>query len=327
MNKTSSFIKSLLVVVLVLFFSNTWAQIKKVDPHTFGNINTKFEPSLEDVNAFFPDSSLESKKQGKYPLQMPILRKEDVMYSETIIEDIDAREKKNRHFIYQANDDNGDQRFIAVLIGILDTDTGNIRAYAPINDRFTVPLSIDSIRGIFNGRLRIVTRPNELDPNKLDSFEIPEPDKETPVVDNITTFRIKAQHIFDNRTSRMYYRIIGLAPVARMVEKVPVVDPTTGQTIERDSVYMKTLFWLYYPKLRKNLAEKKVYNPKNQKAMTDWAYILEHRYFDSHIIKTSYENFSNKEIKDIIKDPKKRLLESDKIRQRIDDLDEDRWVY
>ncbi|MEN9382775.1 MAG: hypothetical protein RI940_1658 [Bacteroidota bacterium] len=327
MNKTTSFIKSLLVVGLVLFFSNTWAQIKKVDPHTFGNINTKFEPSLEDVNAFFADSSIESKKKEKYPLQMPILRKEDVMYSETIIEDIDSREKKNRHFIYQANDDNGDQRFIAVLIGILDSDTGSIRAYAPINDRFTVPLSIDSIRGIFNGRLRIVTRPNELDPNKLDSFEIPEPDKETPVVDNITTFRIKAQQIFDNRTSRMYYRIIGLAPVARMVEKVPVVDATTGQTIERDSVYMKTLFWLYYPKLRKNLAEKKVYNPKNQKAMTDWAYILEHRYFDSHIIKTSYENFSNKEIKDIIKDPKKRLLESDKIRQRIDDLDEDRWVY
>ena len=296
MNKTSIFIKSFLFVGLVLLFSNTWAQIKKVDPHSFGNINTKFEPSLEDVNAFFPDSLLDSKKQGKY-------------------------------FIYQANDDNGDQRFIAVLIGILDADTGNIKAYAPINDRFTVPLSIDSIRGIFNGRLRIVTRPNELDPNKLDSFEIPEPDKETPVVDNITTFRIKAQQIFDNRTSRMYYRIIGLAPVARMVEKVAVVDPVSGQTLEKDSVYMKTLFWLYYPKLRKNLAEKKVYNPKNQKAMTDWAYILEHRYFDSHIIKTSYENFSNKEIKDIIKDPKKRLLESDKIRQRIDDLDEDRWVY
>jgi hypothetical protein len=73
-----------------------------------------------------------------------------------------------------------------------------------------------------------------------------------------------------------------------------------------------------------------MYNPKNQKAMTDWAYVLEHRFFDSHIIKTSYENFSNKEIKDMkgfTNDPKKRLQESDKIRQRIDDLDEDRWVY
>ena len=262
---------------------------------------------------------LNQKKHEKFPLQMPILRKEDVMYSETIMEDIDAREKKNRHFIYQANDENGDQRFIAVLIGLLDTDTtGDIKAYSPISDRFTVPLSIDSIRGIFNGRKKTDT----LDGQPVEFYE---PSAETPLVDNITTFRIKAQQIFDNRTSRMYYRIIGLAPVARMVEKVPIV--VNGETIERDSVYLKTLFWLYYPKLRKNLAEKKVYNPKNQKTITDWAYILEHRYFDSHIIKTSYENFADKAIKDIIKDPKKRLEESDKIRQRIDDLDEDRWVY
>lgn len=319
MNKKFSYIKQVLVIAFaLLFFSKTNAQVGTIDPHSFGNIKTKTEPSLEEVNAFFPDSLIESKKKEKFPLQMPILRKEDVMYSETIIEDIDAREKKNRHFIYQANDENGDQRFIAVLIGIMDSDTGDIKAYSPITDRFTVPLSIDSIRGIFNGRIKRDT----LDGKAVEFYE---PSAETPLVDNITTFRIKAQQIFDNRTSRMYYRIIGLAPVARMVEKVPIV--VNGETIERDSVYLKTLFWLYYPKLRKTLAEKKVYNPKNQKIITDWAFVLEHRYFDSHIIKTSYENFSNKEIKDIIKDPKKRLQESDKIRQRLDDLDEDRWVY
>jgi hypothetical protein len=32
-------------------------------------------------------------------------------------------------------------------------------------------------------------------------------------------------------------------------------------------------------------------------------------------------------MKGFTNDPKKRLQESDKIRQRIDDLDEDRWVY
>jgi gliding motility associated protien GldN len=325
MKNTSSFIKSFLIVGLVFIYSNNWSQIIRYDRNKFGDINTKYVPSLEDVNPYFPDSLIESKKKEKFPLQMPILRKEDVMYAETIIEDIDAREKKNRHFIYQANDENGDQRFMAVLIGILISDT-NVKAYAPIDDNlFTTPYSIDSVRTIFNGKMKLVPRPRDDGSNIIDTFEVPDPGKETPEVDKVTTFRIKAHHIFDNRTSRMYYRIIGLAPVARMEEKVSVV--VNGETVERDSVYYKTLFWLYYPKLRKSLAEKKIYNPKNQKAMTDWAYVLEHRYFDSHIIKTSYENFSNKLIKDYIKDPKKRLLESDKIRQRIDDLDEDRWVY
>jgi gliding motility associated protien GldN len=328
MENKLSFIKSILIVGFVcLFVSNSNAQIKTIDPHEFGNIKTKIEPSLEYNYVFFPDSLIDIKKLDKYPLQMPILRKEDILYSETIIEDIDAREKKNRHFIVQSNDndENGDQRFIAILIKILDSDTANIKAYAPNNDRFTTPLTIDSIRGIFNGTLKTDYRVNP-ETQKRDTVTFYEPNSETPVVDNITTFRIKAQQIFDNRTSRMYYRILGIAPVARMVEKVPVVL-SSGETVERDSTYSKTLFWLYYPKLRKNLAEFKVYNPKNQKSISDWAYVLENRYFDSHIIKTSYENFSGKEIKDLIKDPKKRLLESDKIRQRIDDFEQDRWVY
>jgi gliding motility associated protien GldN len=329
MENKINFIKSTLIIGFVLLmFSNTQAQvIAAYDASTFGNIKTKIEPSLEYNYVFFPDSLIEVKKLEKYPMQMPILRKEDILYSETIIEDIDAREKKNRHFIYQTNDDdeNGDQRFIAILIKILNTDTANIKAYAPNNDRFTTPLTIDSIRGIFNGTLKTDYRVNP-ETQKRDTVTFYEPNSETPVVDNITTFRIKAQHIFDNRTSRMYYRILAIAPVARMVEKVPVVL-ASGETVERDSSYLKTLFWLYYPKLRKNLAEYKVYNPKNQKSISDWAYILENRYFDSHIIKTSYENYTNKELKNTIKDPKKRLQESDKIRQRIDDFEQDRWVY
>ncbi len=323
------FTQSTLILSLVLLIvSNSYAQIKpQYDVNDFGNIKTKIEPSLEYNYTFFPDSLIEAKKTEKYSLQMPILRKEDILYSETIIEDIDAREKKNRHFIYQSNDDdeNGDQRFIAILIKILVSDTANIKAYATNNDRFTTPLSIDSLRGIFNGKIMVTTRTNP-ETGVKDTLSFYDKTSETPLVDNITTFRIKAQHIFDNRTSRMYYRILGIAPVARMEEKIPVVLPN-GETVERDSIYMKTLFWLYYPKLRKNLAEYKVYNPKNQKSISDWAYIMENRYFDSHIIKTSYENYTNKELKNTIKDPKKRLLESDKIRQRIDDFEQDRWVY
>jgi gliding motility associated protien GldN len=328
-NNNNFFEKALLILVCtVLFCSSLKAQVNESDLHDYGGIKTKIDPSLEYNYAYFPDSLIEKKKLEKFPFQMPILRKEDVMYAETITEEIDIREKKNKHFNFKITDDdeNGDQRFIALLIKILESDTANIKAYATNNDRFTIPLSIDSIRGIFKGTLAQTEKVNPAT-GKSEIKYYYKPSDETPEVDKIFIFRIKAQHIFDNRTSRMYYRILGICPVVRIDGKVNVVNPTTGAAEVRDSSYFKPLFWLYYPKLRKNMAEQIVYNPKNQKAATNWAYVLEHRYFDARIIKTSYDNFSNREIKAYISDPKKRLLESDKIRQRIDDLDEDRWVY
>jgi hypothetical protein len=62
MNNKIHYIKAILFTSLFLIFLNSNAQVKKIDPHSFGNINTKYEPSLEEVNAFFPDSVIESKK-------------------------------------------------------------------------------------------------------------------------------------------------------------------------------------------------------------------------------------------------------------------------
>jgi hypothetical protein len=61
--------------------------------------------------------------------------------------------------------------------------------------------------------------------------------------------------------------------------------------------------------------------------MISWSDLLESRYFDSRITKTSYNNYNDKDFFDLYKDPKKRLESAEKVKQRIDDFDQDRWVY
>jgi gliding motility associated protien GldN len=288
------------------------------------------EVSLEDVNGFAKDSSFylmpNNKENNRIPPKYPDLRKEDMLFEETIWEDIDGREKKNRHFLYESVDETGERKFFKILTAILEADS-NVKAYAPNNDRFTTQLKMDSLLTLMLGPVvtKKLTRENGTSVDT--SFRDPTyPGIDIPTDSSIYTFRVMAQYIFDNRSSRMHYKIIGIAPIAIIKKQVSLPDGNGGIR-EVDSVIRKTLFWISYPKIRTYLANRDVYNPSNQKSMISWSDLLEARYFDSRITKTSYNNFSDKDFFDLYKDPKKRLEAAEKVKQRIDDFDQDRWVY
>lgn len=289
------------------------------------------EVSLEENNGFTQDSSFylkpNNKENNRIPPKYPELRKEDVLFSETIWEDIDGREKKNRHFLYESVDETGERKFFKILTSILESDTANVKAYAPNNDRFTTPFKMDSVLTLLLGPMvtKKLTRENGTVVDT--SFRDPTyAGADIPTDSSIYTFRIKAQYIFDNRSSRMHYRILGIAPIAIIKKTVAVADGNGG-TRDVDSVIRKTLFWISYPKIRTYLANRDVYNPTNQKRMISWSDLLEARYFDSRITKTSYNNFNDKDFFELYKDAKKRLEAAEKVKQRIDDFDQDRWVY
>jgi hypothetical protein len=105
--------------------------------------------SLEESNGFTQDSSFylkpNNKENNRIPPKYPELRKEDVLFTETIWEDIDGRQKKNRHFLYESVDETGERNFFKILTSILESDTTNVKAYAPNNDRFTTQFKMDSV--------------------------------------------------------------------------------------------------------------------------------------------------------------------------------------
>jgi gliding motility associated protien GldN len=240
------------------------------------------------------------------------LREEDALFSEFVWEEIDGREKINRPFIYQAYDDDGDQRFFALLLRAIEKDGVVPFSAEGGDDRFTKPLGVDEVNAMLKGSLDTQLVQNINNPNIFDTSIIYNT-KLAPNPDSIYTFRLKEQFIFDNKTSRMYCRIIGIAPVATIV--------INNKSIKR------TLFWIYYPELRATLAKNQVYNPKNISNRITWEELFESRYFNGYVVKSTLDNYNDKMLNALYKDPNKRLLEGEKIRQRIFDYEQDRWVY
>ena len=283
---------------------------KTIDTTVVNGFNANNKRSLRNGYAFFSETNSRKGVKERLPLPYENLREEDALFSEFVWEEIDAREKLNRTFMYQAYDDNGDQRFFAVLLRAIEKD--GVVPFSTVDDRFTTPLSIDEVNASLKGSLDTQLVQNVLDPNVYDTSIIYNTNL-APVPDSIYTFRLKEQWIFDSKTSRMYSRIIGIAPIASIQIGKKVVK--------------RPLFWIYYPELRATLAKNEVYNPKNISNRITWEELFESRYFNGYVVKSTLDNYNDKMLNALYKDPNKRLLEGEKIRQRIFDYEQDRWVY
>lgn len=283
---------------------------KTVDTSSVGGFNSKAKKSLRNNYAFASESKSRKAINERVPLTYQALREEDALFSEFVWEEIDAREKINRPFIYQAYDDNGDQRFFAILLRAIEKE--GITAFAAEDDRFTTPLSMDEINASLKGTLDTQLVQNVDNPNVFDTTVIYNT-KLAPQPDSIYTFRLKEQYIFDSKTSRMYCRIIGIAPVASIQI--------------RDKVIKRPLFWVYYPDLRPILARNEVYNPKNFSSRITWEELFESKFFNGYIIKSTLDNYNDKPLNALYKDPMRRLIEGEKIRQKIFNYEQERWVY
>ena len=283
---------------------------KTVDTTLVGGFNANNRRSLRPNYGFTSENNSRKAVQQRVPLPYENLREEDALFSEFIWEEIDAREKINRTFMYQSYDENGDQRFFAVLLRAIEKD--GVVPFSTTDDRFTTPLTLDEVNASLKGSLDTQLVQNVLDPNVYDTSIIYNTNL-APNPDSIYTFRLKEQWIFDSKTSRMYSRIIGIAPIAAIQIGNKVVK--------------RPLFWIYYPELRTSLAKAEVYNPRNISSRITWEELFESRYFNGYVVKSTLDNYNDKMLNALFKDPIKRLQEGEKIKQKIFDFEQDRWVY
>jgi gliding motility associated protien GldN len=260
-----------------------------------------------------PDAAFDkSFVNDRTPLPYEHLRWDDALFAEKVWREIDLREKMNQPFRYKTEDDNGDQRFISILLRAVQS--GEVTAFAPTDDRFTTPLSAAEIGQLTAGGTpdtNAVRDPN--DPNKIVEYVVTTSafDAET-----VSKLRIKEEWVFDREASRMFVRILGIAPLK--TSYLP-----NGQ--ERGSTVM---FWVYYPDLRPTLAKYEVYNPKNMgTGRMTWEELFESRMFSSYITKSTLDNPFNRTIRQAIKDPILALLEGENIKERIFNYEQDLWSY
>ncbi len=275
-----------------------------VEKSTLSNdpLNDSAKPSLRN------DGAVISNIKDRTPLPYDDIREDDAIYRQRLWKVIDAREKINAPFRYNATEDAGSQLFFAILFKAVTEDS--VLAFE--DDRFTIPYKeVSKFRTKFSGGVD-TTPVNDLEGNII-QYSVRT--KEFPI-EEVYEFVIKEEIIFDKEAARLVHRIIGIAPMGPLILK--------GKVIEGPHF---PYFWLYYPDLRKTLSKKQVYNAKNMGARMTWEDYLENQMFSYYITKSSMDNVKDQKLKDYITDPLFRLLEGDKIKEKIFNYEQGLWAY
>lgn len=226
------------------------------------------------------------------------IREADIMWERRIWRVIDTREKLNLVFRYE------ERPFISVLMDA--AKNGEITVYSQEDDKFTIPLAKDEVAAI-GASVDTILRINP------ETYE-PEPEIVVNTLNpmEVTRYRIKEVVFFDKQTSRLYHRILGIAPIRDVKD-------------ENDNfLYEEVLFWVYYPEAREVLAREEVFLPGNDAAPITWENLFEMRMFSSYIYKRS--NVFNRRLEDYLSGVD-LLLEADRIKQEIFNFEHDLWTY
>lgn len=255
------------------------------------------------------DAVAKSMLGARNPLPYEHLRADDALYAEKVWRELDLREKMNRVFQYKAESDNGSQMFVDILMKAVNS--GEVTAFS--DDRFSQPITVAEIQEKTRGTNDTVpvTDPNDI--NKVLYYKVTKANFNS---ESVLKIAIKEEWVFDRESSRMFCRILGIAPL--QTKFFPNGQPM-GNTV---------LFWVYYPDLRPTFTKYEVYNPKNMgQARMTWEELFESRMFSSYITKSTIENPGNRTIRGYIKDPILALLEGENLKEKIFNYEQDLWSY
>ncbi len=226
------------------------------------------------------------------------IREADVFWEKRVWRVIDVREKMNQAFMYP------EAPFFDIMVNA--AEKGKITLYSVEDDKFTYSLSQEDANAIIS---------------RSDTFRVFNPVTYTDSIvvanerifyEDVKRFRIKEIWYFDENTSTMKVRILGIAPLYDKKDE------------HGNVLFERPLFWVYFPELREVLAREQVFLTGNDAHAISWADVFEQRYFSSTIMKAS--NIRNNRLEDMYTGIN-RLLEAEKIEQKIFNFEHDLWSY
>src|SRR3954451_6060526 len=250
--------------------------------------------------------------KDKAPLPYEQIREDDAVFRVRVWRMIDTREKMNLPFNYSADEDNGNQRFISILLRSINS--GELTAFSGDDDRFTTPVTPQQAIDAFGSGGKDTVPTYDPDGN-ITGYQVRTKEINP---DSIYKFEVKEEWIFDKETSRLYVRILGIAPV------MPYTL-SSGAVMQGSD---RPLWWVYYPDARPVFAKYEVYNPKNFAARMSWEDLFESRMFSSYIVKSTMDNPFDLQLAQVYPNNTLfRLLEGERIKDKIFNYEQSLWAY
>lgn len=251
------------------------------------------------------------------PLEYGYVDDRDRMYSKMTWEKVVLDERVNFPLYYPVDTNNiGPDRRSLFHVLWKAVKTGDIpKVYA--DSYFSQERTFEELQGSMK---KIDTLDIGYDQFNADGFVDPEYITRRDIeAYDIKAWLLKGLWYFDKRQGEMKYRLLAIGPAAPDVNFIDSDDEANKEPIP--------LFWVFYPEARTFLHEAKAFNNKNSAMPISFDHILNSRRFNAYMYKE--ENvYGDREVKDYVRDNALlQLLESQRIKNKIRNFEQDMWNY
>ena len=302
-------LKALLLVTLSVIGSSTsFSQSNLLNAKTPDEIGKKTTAQLDSDN--------------DKPLPYGYVHDRDVLMGKTVWENIDLDERVNfpLYFPIDTASIGKDRRslFQVLLNGIKDGKITEVYADEYFNTKKSLSDMSSSFKYIDTAQAGFDEINTDVEAYKsgrkiLDKQFVNEMEL---TAQDITGFKVKGYWYFDKRQSELKYRMLAICPVA-----------PEAREIGKDNADVIELFWIYFPAIRDVLHEAKAFNDRNSAMPITFDHLLNSRRFSGVIYKE--ENvYGDRTIDGYMKDnAQMQLLESERVKSKIRDFEQDMWNY
>lgn len=288
---------------LLMIGSGATAQINILNAKTPEEIGVKTQEQLAYDN--------------DQPLPYGYVDERDVLWSKTTWEIIDLDERVNFPLYYPIDTNNiGAERRSLYDVLVKDIKKGKIEhVYA--DSYFTEKRTLKDIEASLvysdttDAGISQYNAGEEIDPQYIRRFNLDAGDVEE--------WRVRGYWYLDKRHGEIKYRLLGLAPVANEARSKAFPDDGLDTKVE--------LFWIWYPSARNTLHEAKAFNRRNTSQPISYDHLLNSRRFHAVIYKED-NVLGDRGVNEYINDNAlMQLLESDRIKEQIRNIEIDMWNY
>jgi gliding motility associated protien GldN len=279
------------------------------------------------LNAKSPDqigikTAAQEESDNDKPLQYGYVADRDVLMGKMVWEIIDLDERINFPLYFPIDTANiGKDRRSLFDVLIKEIKEGRITEVY-YDDYFNTKKTLNDMASSFTyvdttnaGREEINTYYDDYKSGKK-VLDIQYIDRRELASIDVSGYKIKGYWYFDKRQGELKYRLLGICPVSPEAREIGAENP---DVIE--------LFWVYFPAIRDVLHEWKAFNNKNSAMPMTYDHLLNSRRFSAVIYKE--ENvYGDRQIQEYMRDNAlNQLLESERVKEKIRDFEQDMWNY